>query len=86
MNSENSKTPDSHRLLLNLFDKVDLRRKDKYVALTNLSIYYTWKNIKKSYKNNRFLAPIWNEQIEVADESYSVSDIQEYFEYILKIT
>ena len=86
MNSENSKTPDSHRLLLNLFDKVDLRRKDKYVALTNLSIYYTWKNIKKSYKNNRFFAPTWNEQIEVADESYSVSDIQEYFEYILKIT
>ena len=86
MNSENSKTPDSHRLLLNLFDKVDLRRKEKYVALTNLSIYYTWKNIKKSYKNNRFFAPTWNEQIEVADESYSVSDIQEYFEYILKIT
>ena len=86
MNSENSKTPDSHRLLLNLFDKIDLRRKDKYVALTNLSIYYTWKNIKKSYKNNRFLAPTWNEQIEVAGESYSVSDIQDYFEYILKIT
>ena len=86
MNSENSKTPDSHRLLLNLFDKIDLRRKDKYVALTNLSIYYTWKNIKKSYKNIRFLAPTWNEQIEVADESYSVSDIQDYFEYILKIT
>ena len=52
MNSENSKTSDPHRLLLNLTDKIDLRRKDKYVALSNLSIYYTWKNIKKSYKNN----------------------------------
>ena len=45
MNSENSKTSDPHRLLLNLTDKIDLRRKDKYIALSNLSIYYTWKNI-----------------------------------------
>ena len=45
MNSENSKTSDPHRLLLNLTDKIDLRRKDKYVALSNLSIYYTWRNI-----------------------------------------
>ena len=43
MNSENSKTSDPHRLLLNLTDKIDLRRKDKYIALSNLSIYYTWK-------------------------------------------
>ena len=42
-NSKNSKTSDSHRLLLNLTDKIDLRRKDKYIALSNLSIYYTWK-------------------------------------------
>ena len=48
MNSENSKAPDPHRLLLNLIDKIDLRRKDKYIALSNLRIYYTWKNIKKS--------------------------------------
>ena len=47
MNSENSKTSDPHRLLLNLTDKIDLRRKDKYIALSNLSIYYTWKNIKR---------------------------------------
>ena len=45
MNSKNSKTSDPHRLLLNI-DKIDLRRKDKYIALSNLSIYYTWKNIK----------------------------------------
>ena len=45
MNSKNSKTSDPHRLLLNI-DKIDLRRKDKYIALSNLTIYYTWKNIK----------------------------------------
>ena len=54
MNSENSRTSDPHRLLLNLTDKVHLRRKDKYIALSNLSIYYTWTNISKSYKNNKF--------------------------------
>ena len=54
MNSENSKPSDPHRLLLNLTDKIDLKRSDKYVALSNLSIYYTWKNIRKSYKNNKF--------------------------------
>ena len=43
INSENSETSDPHRLLLNLTDKIDLRRKDKYIALSNLSFYYTWK-------------------------------------------
>ena len=47
MNSENSKTSDPHRPLLSLLDKISLKRKDKYVALSNLSIYYTWENIKK---------------------------------------
>ena len=66
MNSENSKISDPHRLLLNLTDKIDLRRKNKYIALTNLSIYYTWKNIKMSYKNNKFKisALIWNGEFE----------------------
>ena len=54
MNSENNKTSDPHRLLLNLADKIDLRRKDKYIALSNLSICFTWKNIKKPFKNNKF--------------------------------
>ena len=55
MNSENNKTSDPNRLLLNLLDKISLKRSDKYVVLNiNFSIYYTWKNIKKSYKNNRF--------------------------------
>ena len=83
-NSKNSKTSDPHRLLLNLTDKIDLRRKDKYIALSNLSIYYTWKNMKKSYKSNKFniSAPTWNEEFELPDESYSISVIQDYFEYI----
>ena len=86
MNSENSKTSDPHRLFLNLTDKINLTRSDKYVALSNLSIYYTWKNIKKSHKNNKFQisVPKWNEELELPDGSYSVSDIQDYFEYILK--
>ena len=68
MNSENNKTSDPHRLLLNLTDKIDLRRKDKY------TIYHTWKNIKKSYKNNKFniSAPTWNEEFELPDGSYSI--------------
>ena len=61
-NSEDSKTSDSHRLLTNLSDKIDLKRRDKYVALSNLSIYYTRKIIKISYKKNKFKisAPTWN--------------------------
>ena len=86
MNSKNSKTSHPHRLLLNLTDKIDFRRKDKYFALSNLSIYYTWKSIKKSYKNNKFKAsaPTWYEVFELPDGSYSTSDIQDYFEQILK--
>ena len=54
MNSGNSKMSDPHRILFNLTDKIDLRRKDKYIALSNLNIYYEWQNIKKSCKNNKF--------------------------------
>ena len=88
MNSENIKISDPHRILLNLSDKIDLRRKDKYVVLSNLSIYYTWKNIKRWYKNNNFKMspPTWDEEFELPDGSYSVSDIQDYFEYILRKT
>ena len=84
MNSKNSKTSNSHRLLLNLLDKINLKRSDKYVALSNLNIYYTWKNIKWSYKNNKFKisAPTWNEEFQLRDRSYSVSDIQDYFKHI----
>ena len=86
MNSENSRTSDYHVLTLKLTDKLDLRRGQKTVALSNLSTYYTWKNIKSSYNNNKFKisAPTWSEEFELPDGSYSVSDIQDYFEYILK--
>ena len=86
MNSENSKTSEYHVLVLKLTDKLDLRRGQKTVALSNLSICYTGKNIKSSYNNNKFKipAPPWKEEFELPDGSYSISDFQDYFEYILK--
>ena len=86
MNSENSRASEYHVLLLKLTDKLDLRRGQKSVALSDPSIYYTWKNIKSSYNNNKFKisAPTWSEEFELPEGSYSVSDIQDYFEYILK--
>ena len=86
MNSENSKTSEYHVLVLKLTDILDLRRGQKPVALSNLSICYTWKNIKSSCSNNKFKisAPTWNDEFELLDGSYSISDIQYYFEYILK--
>ena len=68
---------------LNLTDKIDLRRRDKYIVLSNLTIFYTWKNVKKSYKN-KISATTWNEEFELPDQSSSLSDIEDYFEYILK--
>ena len=86
MSSKNSKTSDSHRLLLNLTDKINLRRKDKYIALSNLSIFYAWKILKRSNKNNKFKisAITWNKEFELPDGSYSISDIKDYFEYIFR--
>ena len=80
MNSKNSRTSDPHWLLLNRTDKINLKRSDKYVALSNLSNYYTWEKIKKPYKNNIFKisVPTWNEEFELPDGSYSISDIQDY--------
>ena len=86
MNSENSKTSKPHVLTLKLTNKLDLRLGEKVIALSNLSIHYTWKNIKSSYNNNKFKisAPTWSDQFELPDGSYSISDIQDYIEYILK--
>ena len=86
MNSENSKTSKPHVLILKLTNKLDLRIGEKIIALSNLSIYYTWKNIKNSDNNNKFKisAPAWNDKFELPDGSYFLSDIQDYFEYILK--
>ena len=86
MNSDNSRASKPHILKLKLTSNLDLRIGEKVIALSNLSIYYTWKNIKNSYYNNKFKisASTWNEKFKLPDGSYSVSDIQDYFEYILK--
>ena len=86
MISGNSKTSLSHVLILNLTDKIYSRGGGKSLALSSLSIYYTWEHIKSSYNNNKFKisAPTWNEEFELPDGSYSVSGIHNYFEYFLK--
>ena len=86
MNSENSKNSEPHILMLKLTDKLEWTRGEKSIVLSNLSIYYTWKNIKHSHNNNksRISAPSSNNKFELPDGSNFVSDIQDYFEYILK--
>ena len=85
MNSENSKTSKSHVLALKLNSRLNLRIGEKVIALSSLSIYYIWRS-KNSYNNNKFKisAPAWNDKFELPDGSYPVSDIQDYFEYILE--
>ena len=86
MNSENSKTSEPHVSILKLTDKLDLRGREKIIALSNLSIYYTWRNIKSSYNNSKFkiFAPTENDKFELPGGLYSISNIQDYFEYILE--
>ena len=86
MNTENSKTNEPHMLKLDLTDKLNLKHPNKNMTLANLSIYYTWKNIKSEYKSNKFKisAPTWNDTFDLPDGSYSISDIQDYFEFIIK--
>ena len=86
MNSENSKTSKPNVLILNLTDEIDLPQGEKSIALSNLSICYTWKNIKSSNNNNKFKisALTKNDKFELPDRLYSISDIQDYFEDILK--
>ena len=86
MNSENNKTSEPHVLILKLTDKLDLRRGEKNVALSILSIYYTWKNIKSLYNNNKFKisAPTWNDKFELPDGVIFCNGIQDYFRNILK--
>ena len=86
MNSENSKTNETHRFKLDLNDKLYLKNPNKNLALANLCIYYTCKNIKSEYNNNKFKisAPTWNDNFDLLDGSYSISDIQDYFEFIIK--
>ena len=87
MNSENSRTSQYHVLLLKLVDKLDLRSGQKSVALSNLSIYYTWRKIiNKILKIFKISAPTWSDKSELPDGSYSISNIQNYFECIFKKT
>ena len=80
MNTEKSKTNESHRFNLDLTDKLNLKNPNKNIALANLSIYYTSKNIKSEYNNNKFKisAPTWDETFDLPDGSYSIADIQDY--------
>ena len=80
MNSENSKMSKLHVLTLKLTKKLDLIIDEKTIASSNLSIYYTWKNVKSSYSNNKFRisASTSNDKFELPNGSYSVSDIQDY--------
>ena len=84
INSENSKTSEPHVLIFKLTDKLDLRRREKSIVSSNIIIHYTWKNMESSYNNNKFKTSVstWNNNFELLDGLYSVSDIPDYFEYI----
>ena len=86
MNTKNNKTNEPDRFKYDLIGKLDLKNPNKNMALGNLSIYYTWKNVKSTYNNNKFKisAPTWNETFELPDGSYNISEIQDYIEYIIK--
>ena len=88
MNTGNSKTNEPHRFKLDLTDKLNLKNPNKNMALANLSIHYTWRNIKSKYNYNKFKisAPTWNDTFDLPDGSYSIGDIQDYFEFIIKKT
>ena len=86
MNTLNNKTNESNRFMYQFTDKLNFKNPNTNMALANLSIYYTWKNVKSEYNNNKFeiSTPTWNNKFNVPDGSYSVSDIQDYFENIIK--
>ena len=85
-NTENGKTNEPHKFRLTLADKLNLKDPNKDIALANLNIYCTWKSIKSAYSNNKFKisAQTWNNEFDLPDGSYSILDIQDYFEYIIK--
>ena len=86
MNTENSKTSEPHRFKLDLADKFNLKNPNRNIDLANLSIYYTWRNIKSEYNKNKckMSAPCSNDTFDLPDGSYSIDDIQDYFEFIIK--
>ena len=77
MNTESRKIGEPHRFKLHLTDKLNLKNPNKNMALANLSICYTWKNIKSTYNNNKhkILATTWNHTFDLPDGSCSISDI-----------
>ena len=85
-NTKTNKTSEPHRLEYNLIDKLDLKNPNRNMALASLSIYYTWKNVKSIYNNNKFKisAPTWNDTFYLPDGSYNIPVIQNYIEYIIK--
>ena len=86
INSKNSKTSEPHRFKLDLTDKLNLKSPNQNMALVNLSIYYTLENIKSEYNKYKFKisAPTWNDTFALSHGSYSIADIQSYFEFIIK--
>ena len=82
MNTLNSKTNESNKFIYQFTDKLNLKIPNKHMALANLSICYTWKNIKSEYNNNKFKisAPTWNDEFNLSDGLYFISDIQDYSE------
>ena len=86
MTTKNSKTSERDRFKYNLIDKLDLKNPNKNMELANLSIYYTWKNIKSIYNNNKFKisSPTWNDTFDLPDGSYNILAIQNYIEYVIK--
>ena len=80
INTENGKTNEPHIFRLHFTNKLDLRR-NKTISSANLSICYTWENIKLEYNNSKFKisCPTWSETFDLPDGSYEISDIQEYF-------
>ena len=86
MNTLNSKTNKSNRFVYQFTDQLNLKNPNKNIVLANLSVYYTWKNIQSEYNNNQFKtsAPTWNDEFDLLDGSYSVFNIQDCFDYIIK--
>ena len=86
MNTENSRTNESNRFRYNFTNRLNLKNPNTNIALANLSIYYTWENIMSEYKNSKskIHAPTWNETFDLQDGSYLISDIEDYFEFIIK--
>ena len=86
INTANSIIKHSNKIVYNFTDKLNLKNPNKNIALANLSIYYTWKNVKSDYNNNKFKisAPTWNDTFDLPNGSYSIAALQNYLEYIIK--